>query len=96
MRLQLINISSIVLCIVCYVSCSGNSFLNTDIDLDRLAHFTKAHRILCGEEPSPHAYTPLPTKRELQAMKAKNDESNRKERQNALEKIKASFKKRKG
>ena len=72
---------------------SGNPFLNIDVDEERLGQFEKTHRLLVGDEAHLVPYDPLPTKRER--LESEVIKSSNKQRRNAIEKIKESFKKRK-
>lgn len=82
----------ILLGIITFVE-SGNPFPNIDVDEERLGQFEKTRRLLVGEDPHLIAYDPLPTKRER--LESEVIKSSNKQRRNAIEKIKESFKKRK-
>ena len=93
---------TLLLCLLIWeVTCAATFLNNDDVDPERIVQFEKTRRQLTGEEPLPVPYDPLPTKRELrEAQVQANIDSitgaakKKTERKNALEKIKASMKKK--
>lgn len=67
-------------------------FPDDDTPLARIKQFDHTYRILSGTRPQPVPYKPLPTKKEVQ--EAKEQERTKKEREKAINKLKAAFSRR--